>query len=257
MNLFLRYCGRRYKWIDTHIPFRSFAKFAKGTQWKPQSGESIVDHQKYSAVYQGSTPEIYDEWAADGYDKDVGAVSVAVPSISAKLLSLLEAKALTASSKQEFKVMDAGCGTGCVGESCVKRAKEISSFAAVATLEFDGLDFSQGMLDVARDKGCYGRLEQADLKQPLSAFADCTYDAVTCSGVFLQGHVGAEAIPELARILKPGGVMVFSVRPNFFSETKSQWLDALEDSGCDVLSTDMLPYTKNMDAPYLSCRKRE
>ena len=221
--------------------------------WGPnKEGETIVSHAKYSSVYEGCTPTIYDQWAKDGYDQDVGAVSIATTAVSSKLLPLLEAEAAKDTSKRTFKVIDAGCGTGSVAERCVEAVKQLAGIE----VEFDGMDFSQGMLDVARTKNCYGRLEQADLQQKLTAFADDTYDAMTCCGVFLQGHVGAEAIPELARILKPGGLMVFSVRPTFFEETEAQWLEALRSCGCDVLSTDMLPYAKGMKAPFLSCRKR-
>jgi hypothetical protein len=35
-------------------------------------------------------------------------------------------------------------------------------------------------------------------------------------------------------MLKPGGLMVFSVRPNFFEETKGEWLGALAGCGVEV-----------------------
>jgi hypothetical protein len=52
------------------------------------------------------------------------------------------------------------------------------------------------------------------------AFTDAMYDGVVSSGTFLQGHVGPEALPELCRVLRPGGFMVFSMRPNYFDATK-------------------------------------
>ena len=64
-------------------------------------------------------------------------------------------------------------------------------------------------------------------------------------------HVGAEkacfaeAIPELARVLKPGGIMCFTVRPTFYEETKEKWQKGLETSGMRLTSVDMLPYGRH------------
>ena len=136
-----------------------------------------------------------------------------------------------------INVFDAGCGTGHVahvlaganGRAQGQPEDVTLWFADKVTLCFDGVDFSQGMLEVARRKGDYRTLVQADLTKTL-AFESNTYDAVTSSGVFLQGHVGAECVSELARILVPGGFMVFTVRPTFYEETKSDWAAAMEDA---------------------------
>ena len=115
------------------------------------------------------------------------------------------------------------------------------------------------MLDIARAKQVFSRLLVADLKQklPVSDFPSEQYDAVLCSGVFLQGHVGAEAIPELSRVVKSGGLLCFTVRPTFFEETKEEWVSTLNKSGVDILSIDMLVYASDgFKAPFLTCQKR-
>ena len=55
------------------------------------------------------------------------------------------------------RVLDAGVGTGIVGELLA-----IVGYAAI-----DGIDISQGMLDKAAEKGLYADLRVADMTQPL------------------------------------------------------------------------------------------
>merc|ERR1719309_379511 len=60
-------------------------------------------------------------------------------------------------SNHDLKIVDLGCGDGAVGEAL--RAKGFSNLA--------GLDISQGMLDLAKERGIYGSLQKADLSQDL------------------------------------------------------------------------------------------
>jgi ubiquinone/menaquinone biosynthesis C-methylase UbiE len=74
-----------------------------------------------------------------------------------------------------------------------------------------GLDFSRGMLERARRKlqGMRGvtlvRAEAAQL-----AFRPGSFDAVTCSHTFyvLKGAEAEQALEEVARILRPGGLFL-------------------------------------------------
>ena len=117
------------------------------------------------------------------------------------------------------------------------------------------------MLEVARGKNIYRTLARADLTKTLP-FESNTYDAVTSSGVFLQGHVGAECVSELARILLPGGFLVCTVRPTFFEATKGDWTKAIADAGMNLVLIDRLPYkpVPKGDPPFLgyflTCVKR-
>lgn len=102
-------------------------------------------------------------------------------------------------------VLDVGCGTGAVG------------LALPADIALDGLDLSPDMLAVANKKGRYGQLIEANLKETLP-IPKATYQGLLSSGTFTHGHVGAEALPELIRILAPGGVAVLSVRDQVWDE---------------------------------------
>lgn len=211
------------------------------------STETLLGGNKYNVVYEQSTPEIYDEWAKDGYDAAI-AQNPATGSVAAVLVRLVSGTGLVA--------LDAGCGTGLVVEACrAALGNEIS-------LTCDGIDYSAGMLEVAAKKGQYRKLFQADLTKPLEELADASYQCVLSSGTFLQGHIGPEALPELCRVLCTGGFMVFSVRPTFFEEKRDDFLSTLELNGMRDIVVDMLPYAKGkgdgdepMLAPIVSCTK--
>ena len=106
-------------------------------------------------------------------------------------------------------ILDAGCGTGLVGEVLAK--------AGVSDLF--GVDYSQGMLDKANDKGVYQSLAKIDLNKEVP-IASASYDAITCIGTFTSTHVVPEALRELVRLTRSGGFVVFTVRDDYWEATK-------------------------------------
>ena len=122
---------------------------------------------------------------------------------------------------EEAIVLDAGCGTGLVGQLLSK----------VRKFRIDGADYSQSMLGEAQAKGCYRALHQVDLNQPLQTAAG-TYDAVICIGTFTLGHVQPEALREMVRVTKSGGVICFTVRDEFWLKSEfGKLLNELEQTG--------------------------
>jgi SAM-dependent methyltransferase len=99
-------------------------------------------------------------------------------------------------------VLDAGCGTGLVAAHLPD------------DLEIDGIDISPDMLAVARRKGRYRRLIEADLTQTLP-LPDAAYRGLVSAGTFTHGHVGPEAIHELLRVLAPGSVAAIALNTAF------------------------------------------
>ena len=102
-----------------------------------------------------------------------------------------------------WPVLDVGCGTGAVAK------------ALPAGAEVDGLDLSPDMLSVARRTGLYRSLTEANLLEPLP-LATASYAGILSSGTFTHGHVGAEALDELTRVLAPGGWAAVSIRDTIF-----------------------------------------
>jgi predicted TPR repeat methyltransferase len=137
---------------------------------------------------------IYKNWAPD-YEHDVIQLAGYVGHlITTRLL-------LKYFTNNEFEVLDAGCGTGLVGE--ILHKKGIKNIV--------GVDFSQQMLDLALKKNVYKSLHLMDLTKKLD-FEDDTFDAIVCAGTFTCGHVGPEAFVEMVRITKSGGYISFTVR---------------------------------------------
>lgn len=147
----------------------------------------------------------YDLWS-QSYDGDVGSYEdYLVPWEAAKVAQLvLEKDAL---------ILDAGAGTGLVGETL----KEAGFQRLIA------VDYSEGMLEVARQKQIYQELHQCDLNGP-TEFSDGSIDCVITCGTTSQ--MPCASLREFARIVRSGGHVIFGVVP-----------DAWVDHGfADVLS---------------------
>lgn len=147
----------------------------------------------YGAAGADEIAAVYDAWA-DSYDSEMAAVGYRHPSVCLAMV----ARHLP---KGAGPVLDAGAGTGILGEW----------LPIIGHPQVEAIDISPGMLKVAQAKGVYAKLHQADLRGPLP-FVDGYFAAVVSAGVFTTGHVGAEALDEILRIVRPGGLAVLSVK---------------------------------------------
>lgn len=149
------------------------------------------------AVYDAKGPQevaqLYNVWAAT-YDREMAAAGYRHPSVGVALLARHLPRGST-------PVLDAGAGTGLLGDW----------LGILGYPQAEALDISEGMLAVARAKGAYARLHCLALGGELP-FADQSYAGIISTGVFTTGHVGAEALDELIRICRRGGVIVLTVK---------------------------------------------
>ena len=156
---------------------------------------------------------IYKNWAKK-YEDDVINLAGYVGHLITSELLLRYLKDIQA------KILDAGCGTGLVGEILNK-----NSFQNLI-----GVDFSQEMLNIAKQKNVYQSLDLVDLTKKLD-YEDNLFDAVICAGTFTCGHVGPEALREMVRITKQGGYICFTVRKQEWEASPyMQIINDLEDS---------------------------
>ena len=163
------------------------------------SDNKVLD-KVYTAKNHDDLMDAYKDWAAD-YDTDtVDRFGYVAHIASGQCLDRFL-------GDRDACILDAGCGTGLVGEVLDK--------LGYGTM--DALDYSKEMLEEAERKGLYRKHIQADLSKPLE-FGDDEYDAVVCTGTFTYGHVDASAFDELLRITKPGGVICFTIREGAYEE---------------------------------------
>jgi len=144
------------------------------------------------------TRTLYDEWAAS-YDREMAKEDQDYVGPALAAAHVLQAFG-TKSIDPSLEILDAGCGTGLAG----------IALAQLGAKKIDGVDLSQGMLDIARKAGVYRHLNTADLSTRL-VHSDNQYDAIACVGTLTQGHVGPVALDEFVRITKPGGFIVATV----------------------------------------------
>ena len=164
----------------------------------------------------------YDSWA-DQYDHDL----LIQYGYNAHIQT---AEALEAQVKDiGIKIIDLGCGTGLLGKELHNRG----------FIDIDGVDFSQGMLEKARALNVYQNIFCMDLSRRTDLPED-HYDAAVCAGLFGAGHLGAEDVSEMIRIVKPGGwiIMLMNALP-YIDENYPKTFDRFSDQNLWRVQSDV------------------
>ena len=139
----------------------------------------------------------YNQWATE-YDADLqNDFAYNGPQTAAALL--------TRHVPKGARILDAGAGTGLVGQ-CL---------AGLGYTDLTAMDLSPVMLDESRKKNLYRELHQMVMGEPLD-FPSDAFDAVVSVGVFTMGRAPASSFDELVRVTRPGGHLVFSIRLDAF-----------------------------------------
>ncbi|XP_055148831.1 methyltransferase-like protein 27 isoform X2 [Symphalangus syndactylus] len=161
----------------------------------------------------------YDRWAPD-YDQDVAALQYRAPHLTVDCLT----QALPGLPHSAL-ILDVACGTGLVA----------AELRARGFLQLHGVDGSPGMLEQARARGLYQRLSLCTLGQEPLPSPEGTFDAVLIVGALSDGQVPCNAIAELLRVTKPGGLVCLTTRTNSsnlqYKEALEATLDRLEQAG--------------------------
>ena len=153
----------------------------------------------YSSKNEEELTERYDEWAKT-YDADLERDFEYIgPQLAAEFFMKYVPK--------EAKILDAGAGTGIVGEVLTKQGY----------VNLTAMDMSEGMLEEARKKGVYRELHRMTLGKPLGFDTDA-FEATICVGTLTVGHAPASSLDELVRVTKHGGYIVFTLRPDVYEK---------------------------------------
>ena len=166
----------------------------------------------YSSKDNKELEERYDQWDKD-YDADLdGGFGWLGPQRAVEFF--------TRHVPNAARILDAGSGTGLVGELLTRQGYN----------NLVAMDLSSGMLEEARKKNAYREFHQMVMGAPLNYVTD-SFDAVISVGVLTVGHAPASSLDELLRITKPGGYIVFSLRPDVYWDSGFKGKQAALESG--------------------------
>jgi SAM-dependent methyltransferase len=161
-----------------------------------QGERDPVLEKVYSAKSNEELEQAYDEWA-QRYDEDVFQRGYMLPAITAAYTG----RHVPAGSR----IVDAGAGTGIMG-----RVLQAAGYGDQV-----GFDLSNGMLDIARELGIYRQLDRQVIGEPLKYETD-SFAACVSVGTFTEGHAPARGFDEIARIVKPGGHFIVTIRADVY-----------------------------------------
>ncbi len=177
----------------------------------------------YADTSAAQTRELYDAWA-EVYDTElVTENAYAQPRRCAAALAAVE-------SNRDASILDIGCGTGLSG-----LALRDAGFCVLT-----GCDLSPGMMLRAMATGVYSRMFETDLNAPPMPVADESFGAATAVGVFSFGHVKADAMDDILRVLRPGSPLIIGLNEKYYAEgSLTRKLDTLAAAGrLSVLSRE-------------------
>lgn len=178
-----------------------------------------------SARSSQEVAKIYDNWAED-YERRILSYGYCTPAVAAWFFGRYV-------KPDAGVVLDAGAGTGMMGQV----------LGPLGYQDITGIDISENMLKVAREKEVYRDLRQMELGKRLD-FPDDVFAAVVSTGVFAAGHAPADSFDELIRVIRPGGYVIFSVRTDVYVEGGfKDKQDAFEKEGRWQLAQTSEPFS--------------
>ena len=149
--------------------------------------------KSYTARSTADAEVAYDDWSSN-YETDLCKAGYRIPGHIAAVFTRFVPLEAT-------PILDAGCGGGLQAE-----ALSLTGYGG-----FTGIDFSEGMIGIARGKGIYEDLRRMVLGQPLD-LPDDHFEAVLCAGCITPGHAPPHSFDELVRVCQPGKPIIFSLR---------------------------------------------
>jgi predicted TPR repeat methyltransferase len=186
---------------------------------------------------QGAMSDGYVRTLFDGYALTFD--SALRTGLGYKAPELMLAAVRTARPDMTFgNALDLGCGTGLGGAA-------FKPFCKVLT----GVDLSPAMVAQARAKHIYDRLTEGEVVAFLNAEAARHYDLVMAADLFGYLDDLAPALTATARVLAPGGLIVFSAETHDgdgvilrdtlrYAHSPTHVRDALSAAGLQVVSLD-------------------
>ena len=177
----------------------------------------------------------YNDWAKQ-YDQDLRDVKYNLPSIIASIAdSYIEDKTCS--------ILDAGAGTGLSG----------LALNQCGFTNMTAVDFSCEMLEEAKKTNVYKQTMEGDLSR--LAIESNTFDHTVAVGAI--GVAPKEALEELLRVTKKGGLIIFSNRTNEHYDPSNGFeglcLKMIDDGHWELLDTkaNIVADTKPNTSPFV------
>lgn len=168
----------------------------------------------YKLEDEASMQSFYANWASDYDQQMIGNLKYVAPDVLAQYL-------IQHIADTNARVLDIGCGTGLAVRSMHKAGYR----------DLHGMDLSAEMLAVANSRGFYAQTYCMNACDPFP-MQDESFDAVICSGTFTHGHVGSKPLAEIARVLKPSGLLACAVHQDLWqAKGFEQAFESLEADG--------------------------
>lgn len=143
--------------------------------------------------------EYYRDFAQIYDDQYAGRMGYSYPAALAQVYSDYK-------NSNDVPVADIGCGTGLV-----------ASELGLPPQTIDGIDISEDMLTVAREKSIYRDCYQIDLKSGVEGLPG-DYGAVVSAGTFTFGHLGPESLVPLLDIGREDALFCIGVNAQHFEK---------------------------------------
>jgi predicted TPR repeat methyltransferase len=141
-----------------------------------------------------SLAKLFDEYAGRFDDHLRGRLQYRVPEQLAEALKALGV------GERSTDVLDLGCGTGLSGQALRPMARTLV-----------GVDLSAGMLEKARERGVYDRLQAGELVAATQAMPAASFDLIVATDVLIYMGDLLPVFQGVTRCLRPGGRFAFSV----------------------------------------------
>lgn len=170
----------------------------------------------------------YDEWTTS-YEDDVLSWGYDAPQHAVELL------ASRLKPEDHPQLLDAGCGTGLVGQ-----ALKAKGFHDVV-----GIDLSPDSLDLAAKTRSYRALAEADFGELPLNLSDGSFGGLLSVGVLSYVANLEEVLREFCRVVHPKGTIVVTERSDLFDERQTgEIFKALEaDETWKIITvTEPMPY---------------
>jgi predicted TPR repeat methyltransferase len=185
--------------------------------------KSPIEDTRWGAVY-GSSASVQAAFDRFGPEYHQAILASGVPAGAAK--------ALMPYLDPDAQGVDFGCGSGVLG----------SALRGLGLRQpLDGIDLSPGMIDLARETGCYRHLLLANLLLPeeCPGLPGKPYDFAVTVGLIGDYVPYYVALPHVISVLKPGAVLGFAVEQ---VGTPARALEKqIAELGLTILSESTLP----------------